>query len=427
MSVSDYVVQLRDAISHKDPQKFSALIGLNPANNQGLVRANFPIPNDFDLHILQERFRPLVVSYIKLLKSVYITNDIKKAFENYIEFVNGLNRAANNETNWINYPLMKSCKELIDVYGVMEKSYPEEIQPPPPDQVEFQTSAHTSSLETLANCINNSFKLSLTDKNLQLEQSKRVDIYFFLSCVLKLYFKLGNLDMAKSVEKALKGTRFELPKFDKFLVDKPSAISYLYYSSILSLDDSDYLSAFNNLTQALNLLGYADRKSVGDHLQKIYLIYFPLSVYLFDKYPKNSVLKQFPVLNYLYNDNIFKFINAGKIGKLEEFLDKLQMVFLKRKLYLLFESLKELCYLNLIKKTVEIHKQIAQDNQHHIIPFNAFIISFNLCHEKKFTKPEIECLLAGLISKGRIKGYLSHANGCIVLSKTVAFPKYSNV
>ncbi|CCD25284.1 uncharacterized protein NDAI_0E04670 [Naumovozyma dairenensis CBS 421] len=36
---------------------------------------------------------------------------------------------------------------------------------------------------------------------------------------------------------------------------------------------------------------------------------------------------------------------------------------------------------------------------------------------------EIECHLANLISKNYIKGYLSHGNRCLVISKTVPFPK----
>ncbi|EGV60933.1 hypothetical protein CANTEDRAFT_116997 [Yamadazyma tenuis ATCC 10573] len=428
-TLSQYLSHIDTAIKTQDSRQLSTLIEINPPNGQGPVRSQFQDPNDFDLFAVDEKFRPVVVAYLKLLKAIYVVNDIKKSFNNYIELVNTLNRAANTETNWINLPLMKACKELMDIFGVMEKSFPEEVQAKQPDS-EFQTSANSSSLEILASTINNSFKLSLNDKNLDLKQSKRVDIYFFLGCLLRLYFRLNTLDMAKSVEKALKGTRFELPKFDKHLVDKSSAITYLYYSAILSLDDSEFNAAHEKLEQAMSLLAYIKKRtSVESQMEKLLVLYLPLTLYTQNKYPKPFIWKEFPILNYIYNESSFNYIKSGDVNKLNWFIQKFESFLLKKKLYLLFESLKDLCYINLLKKTVKIHAFITDSKGSHIVPFSAFTVSFNLSNstgQETFNKQEIECILAVLISKGRIKGYLSHGNGCIVLSKTVPFPPLSS-
>lgn len=417
-----YIQQVQTAIATENLDAFKSLIEINPPDNQGPLRSQFSVPNEFDLYQLNEKFQPVIVSYIKLMKSIYVTNDIKQSFNDYNELVQQLNKASVTQSNWINLPLMKSCKELIDIYGVMEKSFPEEIHTPAPDS-EIVTTKNISSLEMLANTINNSFKLSLTDKTLQLNQSKRIDIYFFLSCLMKIYFKLNNIELAKSIEKALKGSRFELPKLNQSLIDKNSAITYLYYSALLSLDDLDFTASHSKLYQALSLMSYADKTSnVTAQMQKILILLLPLELYLHNRLPKPQVWKKFPLLNYIYNQTLFAAIKSGNLFQYREYLEKFQPFLLKKKLALLFENLGDVCYINLIKKTVKCHNQFLEKENNYIIPFLAFEIAFNYSSHQQIEFSQIECILANLIANGKIKGYLSHGNKCIVLSKTIPFP-----
>lgn len=421
------------AIKGKNSGQLSTLLEINPSSGDGPTISGFPEPSDFEMYYIDEKFRLVIRWYLKLMKSIYVVNDIKQTFNNYIQLVNSLNRAANAETNWINLPLMKACKELIDIYGVMEKSFPEEIQVRNPN-LEIVSSQHISSLETLADTINNSFKLSLNDKNLDLAESKRIDIYFFLSCLLKLYFKLNNYEMAKSVEKALKGTRFELPKLDKSLKDKPSAITYLYFSAVIALDDCDFSQSKEKLITALHLISFIDNKSsVKFQIEKILLLLLPLMLFTEGKIPKQFLWKNYEILDYIYNKTLFDAILQGNLNKFEEYFTKFEPFLLSRKLYLLFQNLRQLCQLNLIKKTAKLHSQIDSKTSH-IVPISAFKLAFNFSSnygsnssKKAYDdNNEIEFILASLISTGKIKGYLSHANQCIVLSKTVPFPPFSN-
>ncbi|CAH6722558.1 protein Csn12p homolog [[Candida] jaroonii] len=429
MSLSEFIGDVRDALKKHNAAALCKFLEINPQDNKGPLIARFNDPNDFDLYEIDERFRNVIKSYIKLMKSIYLVNDIKKSFEDYNEMVIQLNRYAELQTNWINLTLMKCCKELIGIYSVMEKSFPEEIKNNNQSN-EIFTDRKQSALEILANTINKSFKLSLNDKNLDLSQSKRIDIYFFLSILIKIYFKLGNIELAKSIEKALKGTRFELPAFNKKLKDKASAITYLYYSSILSLEDSDFKSSQSKLESALNLLSYyQDISRVKKNHQKILILLLPLKLYNDKKIPKDIIWKQFPTLKYLYKDNLFEFILKGQIFQLNNFIIKVQAFLLKSNLYLLFENLKRLCMISLIKKTVHIHQSLNEDTKtNHIIPFSAFNVTITYSTHGKSQKDytenfdEIECILASLIADGFIKGYLSHSNKCIVLSKTVPFP-----
>ena len=42
-------------------------------------------------------------------------------------------------------------------------------------------------------------------------------------------------------------------------------------------------------------------------------------------------------------------------------------------------------------------------------------------------KDEIECIMANLIYRGYLKGYIAHAKGYLVVSKKLAFPKIGAV
>ena len=85
--------------------------------------------------------------------------------------------------------------------------------------------------------------------------------------------------------------------------------------------------------------------------------------------------------------------------------------------YLLLEKCKTVCYRNLFKR---IHKIL---DKHQI----------SLNHVAKALKwlgmpidlDEVECILANLIYRGYVRGYLSHAKRVLVLSKRDPFPTAS--
>lgn len=415
----EFIDQFKTALRQQNGVKLNQLLEINRPD--GPQVAQYSEPSEFDLFDIDNKFHNVIKYYLRLIKSIYINNDIKNSFLNYNQLVLDLNRFAETQNNWINITLIKCCKELIGIYSVMEKSFPEEIVADHSNEI--VSSNKISSLEMLANTINKSFKLSLNDKNLQLNESKRIDIYFFLSCLIKIYFKLGNIELAKSIEKALKGTRFELPKLNKSLTDKNSAIIYLYYSSILSLDDSNFKECQSKLTTALTLMSYTSDKSCIEHqFQQIMIMYLPLALYNEKKLPKAYIWRQFPALDYVYNKNFFQFIKSGAIDKYDKFMEQTQSFLLKTNLYLLFQNLKQLAYVSFIKKIVKVHQELNNDpKSNHIIPFSAFEVGFKYI-TLDFDYDQIECILAGLIANGNIKGYLSHGNKCIVLSKTAAFP-----
>lgn len=429
--LSQYIDKVVQSIKREDAANLLYLFTLNPGSEQGNLRAHFPTPNDFDLYPLSEKFPEVVRAYLKMMKSIYIQNDIRASFADLNGMVKSLTRAAESQTNWVMPPLINSCTELINVYKVKAKNFPE-VAERKFDEVEGDTndSAQTS-LELLAATINSLFKLCLTDKNLDLLQSKRIYIYFFLGQLMRIYFKLGKLELASSLEKALKGLRLEMPPLLSRGSSKRFSITYLYYSALLSLDASSFNESESKLCKIIEISScYQDQKRIQNHLEKVYFLLLPLRLYNHLVVPSKEFWSRFPRLKYIYKEQLFDALLLGNTHKLQRVLLEFQVLFLKKHLLLLIEHLKSFCYLNLIKRTVKIVKQLNPEAHSHILPLNALQLSFAFVQNNNYTESgsllypldSIECTLANLITEGRIKGYISHTNRCIVLSKTNPFP-----
>lgn len=443
-TIHQYIHAVRTAVEEEDSVRLKDLLSIRPLGDEGSRRSHFPVPTANETAVLPERFEPVVTTYMQLLKLVYIQSDIQAAFRDLNALTTSLIRAAELQTNWINLPLVNTCKELISVYQVQQKNFPD-MEPAQGIVVGDQESVQTSpTLEMLVNTINKAFKLSLTDKTLELEHSKRRDIYFFLGCLLQLYFKMGKLELAKSVQKAIKGTRLLLPQLStrkrKKALKSPIStrwyeVSYLYYSGLLCLDDMDFGQAEDRLSTAFTIVScYSDKAAASKHTERILLLLIPLMLHNKRLTPSDDLWNQFPSLREIYRDNLFLAISSGNLRHFDQCCSRFRMLFLKKYLFLLVEQLRPLCQLKLTRKVCAIYKEINQDPKtDHIVPLSAIQLAFEMSsfygetidfntRSFHYTMDELECVLANLIVCGRVKGYLSHANKCIVLSRMAPFP-----
>ncbi len=436
--LSLYILAVQTAINNEDGLAFRFAITISPGVPEGAARAAFAEPLEFDLYPLPEKFRPVVRLYLKLMRSVYILNDIDASFDDLNEMVAALNRAADLQANWINPALINAVTELINVYQVKQKTKPDAEPSADFEDTLGAASAPRLSLERLATTVNNAFKLLLNDKNLDLAQLKRTDIYFFLGSLIRIYFQLGKLELAKSVEKALRGTRFDLPPLNaRDPRKKKYAVTYLYYSAVLSLDDADFKEAEAKLTNALEIMAYYSQPLlVAPHTERVLMLLIPLRLHNAGAVPAEKTWQRFPRLKLVYG-GIVGAIARGDIKLFEMEQAKFEVVFLKRHLYLLVEHLKARCYAGLSRRVARAFAQLQLDADAHIVPLSAFQVGLELSTNWKrrgdayeplketlsHLLDELECILANLIYSGYMKGYILHGNKCVVLSKTNAFPQ----
>ena len=106
-------------------------------------------------------------------------------------------------------------------------------------------------------------------------------------------------------------------------------------------------------------------------------------------------------------------------------LDDGEATFIKQGTYLILEKLRMSVYRTLFKKVHAIHGELepAKANQ---LALSKFQIALRFCGAD-VDVDEVECIVANLIFRKFIKGYISHKNCVVVLSKTDPFPSLKTV
>lgn len=418
--LKNYIEHCVVAITYHDSAALRNCFTINPGPEEGQLRASLRVPNEFDLYAVPDPFKPVIKSHIELMKAVYCSKSTQQAFHSINAMVSHLVRACESQSNWVNAALVNCVRELNAVYRVMEKTghaSPHAQEPVP-------------AWEQLVNTISKAFKIVLNDKNLNPKLSKRQDVYFFIANMMKLYFKVDKVDMARLVEKALGGARIEMPPMAQHKAD---ACAYLYYSGLLLLGAGEYTASVEKLEQALGYLSFY--RNGAKAAQKVWAVLIPLKLYTSHQViRKRQFWALFPSLDVVYRQQLVKAVSQGCLYAFEKVLEKMQTYMLGRNMYLVMEMLRQRCQLNLIRRTSRIVASMAGGN--HIVPLSAYQVALHVSCENprkkssaqgervyQYTLDHIECMLANLIAENHIKGYLSHANRCIVLSKTNAFPR----
>ena len=108
-------------------------------------------------------------------------------------------------------------------------------------------------------------------------------------------------------------------------------------------------------------------------------------------------------------------VRSGDLGTFNAELAKNQMAFVRRGTFLLLEKVKILVYRNLFKKIYLVQGKATQLKLHLFQRAFAWLGC-------PTDMDEVECILANLIFKGLIKGYISHQKQTLVLSKKDPFP-----
>ena len=112
-------------------------------------------------------------------------------------------------------------------------------------------------------------------------------------------------------------------------------------------------------------------------------------------------------------------VEGIRTGDLRTFNDGLltnQQLFIRLGTYLLLEKCKTVCYRNLFKRVFVIMDCKPQLSLDHVAKsFKWLGMPIDL--------DEVECILANLICKGYVRGYISHSKRILVLSKKEPFPK----
>jgi COP9 signalosome complex subunit 12 len=135
-------------------------------------------------------------------------------------------------------------------------------------------------------------------------------------------------------------------------------------------------------------------------------------------YPSQSHLKQYPQLYELYAP-LFTAVHSGNLQLFDSHVAEYSPVFLRRRVYLAIERSRQCCLRTLFQRTATLYTGTR-------IPVEAFQNALQVCGYHA-DREETECLVANMIYRGWMKGYISRERGMVVLSAKEGFPKTGNI
>ncbi|KAJ4290651.1 COP9 signalosome (CSN) subunit [Collariella sp. IMI 366227] len=223
-------------------------------------------------------------------------------------------------------------------------------------------------LEDCARVLMRVFMICQTDRA-PLDESRKWGIYYITNLLLKTYFKLNSANLSKNILNSLRAGGADMPDFSAF--PKSQQVTFRYHQGVLAFLEENYA-------------------------QKLFL---PLC----------------------------QCIKRGELHKFDLALQEGEDEFVKRRIYLTLERGRDIALRNLLRKVFiargfEEAKEGAEPVRRSRVPVAEFAAAISLGSQEKIDNDEVECLLANMIYKGLMKGYISRQHGIVVLSKSGAFP-----
>ncbi|TIA95560.1 hypothetical protein E3P94_03652 [Wallemia ichthyophaga] len=266
-----------------------------------------------------------------------------------------------------------------------------------------QTHRKPYALDECARFLNKAFTACIQHKSAGRE-SKRWGVYYVIGLVFKTYFEINALSLCKNILRAVAAMKDLMPLHT---YPKAHQVTFKYYTGVLAFLDDKFDKGNEDLTYAL------ERTPVKYHRnQELILTHLiPLRLMQGDL-PSPHLLGTFPALHTLYHP----FVNALQTGNVKQFDEAL--VHGERRLvesgtYGVVERVREVCLRGLFKKVWLLNKKAK------IIDIALFRIALSVSGVYIETA-EVECLLAGMIFKGYMKGYIAHQQQKVVLSDFLA-------
>ncbi|KAI0307068.1 hypothetical protein B0F90DRAFT_1807764 [Multifurca ochricompacta] len=302
------------------------------------------------------------------------------AFKEHTQLVNLFLRFFTNNSGWTLPALFATLRDLRDL------AFDADVQAP-------DLSQKSECMEEAARVISKAFSNSVTDRTSSYQMSRKWGVYYVVGLVLKSYFRIRRISLSKNILRALEANR-DIPPLHEY--PRAHQVTYRYYLGMLSFLNEDYAKSEQELTFAF----YNCHLEAQSNQERILTYLIPLRI-LRGHLPSADLLKRFPVLDELYAPFITA-IRKGDIQNFDAALDKWNVVY-SRDLY---------------SRTVPTKKSNR-------IPIAMFHSSLRVSG-MDVSSEEAECLVANMVYKGYMRGYISHEKQMVVLANNNAFPRLAD-
>ncbi|POR35798.1 Protein CSN12 [Tolypocladium paradoxum] len=267
------------------------------------------------------------------------------------------------------------------------------------------------------------FTLCLNDRA-PLEESRKWGIYFVINLLFKTYFKLNSASLSRTILKTLSvyNDKGDMPPLESF--PKAQRVTFKFYEGVLFFLEENYVQAEKHLVEAWQLC----HKDATANLERILAYLIPCKLLTSHVLPTQKLLEPFPRLQELFLP-LSQCIRRGDLRGFDVALQKGEDEFVKRRIYLTLERGRDIALRNLLRKVFmaggfEDQKDAdATPVRRTRVPVAEFRAAICMgSGGEMMDTDEVECLLANMIYKDLMKGYIARERGIVVLSKKGAFP-----
>lgn len=238
--------------------------------------------------------------------------------------------------------------------------------------------------------------------------SKKMGCLFLVVHLFKIYFRLNNLRLCTNLVRAVNNNTF--PKFELF--PKSQTVAYHLYVGRLKVFEEAY-------TEAEQSLDYAFKHCHLKHFRnkrRILQFLIPVKL-LLGKFPQRLLLEKYKMMQF---QGLIEATRAGNLQNFNRALEENQDFFIRKGIFLILEKLKLFVYRNLFRKVYKFCDTWDGCPKKNQISLDVLLKAVHM-NGIQMDKDELECVLANLIFRSSIKGYIAHGR-CVVLSKADPFP-----
>ncbi|KAH6779074.1 proteasome family protein [Perilla frutescens var. hirtella] len=392
--ITDYLNRFSDAISSQDGKSLSRLLSISSDSTGLLYLADalttFQDANRVIRQTEYSQYADILVHVFRALQSYRLKNLV----ESYMAFEKASNAFIQEFRNW------ETAWALETLYVI---AYEIRILA---ERADIELASIGKTPEKLKGA--GSFLMKVFGV-LAGKGPKRVGALYVTCQLFKIYFKLGTVNLCRSVIRSIETAR--IFDFEEFPVrDK---VTYMYYTGRLEVYNENFPAADHKLSYALTHC--STKKEANIRMILKYLVPVKLSIGIL---PTALLLEKFNLNEYA---DVVLALKRGDLRLLRHALEEHEDRFLRSGVYLVLEKLELQVYQRLVKKIYIIQKQ-KDPNKAHQIKLDVIVKALRWL-EIDMDVDEVECIMSILIYKNLVKGYFAHKSKVAVLSKQDPFPK----
>ncbi|KAF9614623.1 hypothetical protein IFM89_019600 [Coptis chinensis] len=387
--ISDYITRFTDSISSQDSLSLKQLLSVS-SNSHSLLSLADALNVFQDVNRLVKQYGEILVPLLRCLQN-YGRNNLVDAYNSFEKASNAfLQEFRNWESGWAMEALYTVAYEIRVLAEMADREL--NSMGKTPEKLKGAGSFLMKVFGALAG-----------------KGPKRIGALNVTCQLFKVYFKLGTVNLCRSVIRSIETAR--IFDFEEFPVrDK---VTYMYYTGRLEVYNENFLAADQKLVYALIHCNPESKANIRMILK--YLIPVKLSLGIL---PESWLLEKYNLVEYR---DVVRALKRGDLRLLRCALQEHEDQFLKSGVYLVLEKLELQVYQRLVKKIYIIQKQ-KDPSKAHQVKLDVIVKALRWL-DMDMDVDEVECIMAILIYKNLVKGYFAHKSKVVVLSKQDPFPK----